>query len=1320
VRPISRLVATAGLLLLGGAALARLPLDYLPRQSFPELTVALTLPEAREPAAVSRDWVEEIEGAVRSLGRVRGTTGEVRSEGADLRVRFTPGTDPERKAARLESELAGLRRRLPAGAHLAIDPAAQAEGDILALVWLSGVRSDADAEAAAETLRGVPGVREVQALGVRREELRVELAPGTLDPAGTVAAVRAAAGQALRRPELGHAVQGVRRLPVIVPAMAPEDLARLPVAVPGARAGSVPLGTLAKIRPRWPDPPFRARYRGQPARALYIWRAEGAPLLATDRALRQRAAALPGGVHGTVDQSEAEPLRTLLGRLALGGILAALAAAALGWRMAGSWGALSLGLALPAGVAAGANALWLAGVPLHVTTLVAFALGATAVLPAASLRVGRGSGRARLSGASFWLFAATLIAAAAAVPVAVGLAGDELGPLLAEPARAFLLTTAAAVLAAVLLPGGRAPACPPSPGARAGGAGRGAGGEGPLARLQRRALRDPGTVALALFTAGAVVATFCGAALVPRPGDLSPEGGSFDIRLRLPDGSTLAEAERQVRGVEEQVAKAEEVESFWSVSRAGRALVRVSVRPEDRHPDRLNRLATRLRYQIAGGAAATIDTGAGAAGGGSFALDLEERAKADDEGQLYRIVLRSGDLGALHAGYQRLRDRMSVLKLRPHWITGLGRPSVLLTLHPAAANVLPRDMAELAGALANASAAPVPLALPPGPGGTERSLVAVPAGAPADPDRAVPTVAALLGRPLRLGGRVVSPAAALTLRQDVVYPRVARQSGRFVLPIEVQIGLSNEQARLKTRRDIDRALAQVRLPAGVDLERPALSLHLWQPERLRIAALALAVPLLLFALAAWRLGSPLRALVALLPLAAGLLASTPLVQATLGQVDELTVFALAASLCLALPLAAVLAADTADTETGAALYRGLRRDTPWLAASCVPAVLALAVPTLGADLIRCRWVVPLRAASLCGAAALLIAMVAVPALRLAAARWRTRDPEEVRRRRRPPVWSAPGLPDLAVRSLTKTYASGHTALAAVSFELTPGITGLLGPNGAGKTTLLRILTGLLEPTRGSVSFRGVPVTADDLAAYRVRIGFLPQEFNAYPDFTAEQFLDHWALERGMDDARARRAEIDRLLAAVGLAEHARRKVRDYSGGMRQRVGIARALLGAPPILIVDEPTTGLDIESRGRFRQILLEQAADRIVLFSTHIASDVEAAASRILLLHRGRLRFDGTPEELIAGARGQVFAALVTDAGMAAFSRRYRVTARVRRLDGLQVRAVARPGDPLGGPPVEPNLEEAYLAEIERVDAGEGRERKEESFSFLDRGAA
>ncbi|HEY4573879.1 MAG TPA: ABC transporter ATP-binding protein, partial [Thermoanaerobaculia bacterium] len=438
-------------------------------------------------------------------------------------------------------------------------------------------------------------------------------------------------------------------------------------------------------------------------------------------------------------------------------------------------------------------------------------------------------------------------------------------------------------------------------------------------------------------------------------------------------------------------------------------------------------------------------------------------------------------------------------------------------------------------------------------------------------------------------------------------------------------------------------------------------------------------------------------LAALSPLLLGLVAALPLVAARLERIDELTLSALAAALALALPSAA--AAASSPVAPGGRLYGSLLRQTPWLLGAAPALAVGLIAPTIAAEPGSTAWAVPLRAAAVAGGASLAASVLLVPALLLAGRRWRERDPERERQRRRPPAWEEPGAPTLEVRSLTKVYGGRFRALSGVSFTLTPGIVGLLGPNGAGKTTLLRVLTGLLEPTRGKVLYRGVAITPDNLAEYRRRIGFLPQEFNAYPGFTAEQFLDHWALERGLSDPRERRAEIERLLAAVGLAEHAGRKVRDYSGGMRQRVGIARALLAAPPILIVDEPTTGLDVESRGRFRQILLEQAGERVVVFSTHIASDVEAAASRILLLHRGRLRFDGTPEELEARAYGRVFSALVPDSELLDFGRRYRVTSRVRVLEGIQVRAIARPDEELAGEPVEPNLEEAYLAEIDRA---------------------
>ncbi|HTG32976.1 MAG TPA: efflux RND transporter permease subunit [Thermoanaerobaculia bacterium] len=1274
-RPLARLIATLALLVLGAFALARLPLDYLPQRSFPELTVGLALGEDHDPGEVTREWVEPVESAVRSLGRVRGVAGEVRTDGAKLTVRFAPGTDPERKAARLDSELARLRARLPEGSTLWVDPAADQEGDFHALIWLSGARDDAGVRAAAEALRAVPGVRVVEPFGLCEEEVRITLAATTLDPWGVAGTVLAEARRSLRVPALGWSRQGDRLRPV-VPASA-GSLASLPIPARQAGAGAVPLGSLATIQPR--SQPARAtlRFRGEPALALFVYRAHDVSPLTLDGVLRQRLARLSGGVRGEVGWSEAAPLRALIRRLALAALLASTLAALAGARLSGRWGALSLGLAVPAAVAAAANAFLLAGVALNIATLVALAVAAISLLPLAALRV------TRRQGARAWGW--TAVAAAALVPVAVSLAAVELGPLLSEPALALLLAAGAGVLAVMLLP------IPPLP-VREGGRGRERG-------AIRSALRDPGTVVLIAATAAYLALTLFGGVLLPRPGNLRPDQGNLTATLRLPQGTPLAETVRRAAKLEEVLGKAEEVERFWIYAMPGTARATAELRPAGRSPERRRLLATRLRYEAGRFGALEIASGlrSSSGQGGSFLDDLEDHPSTDEEANTYRVVLSGADLAAVRAGYDRLLARLATLKVRRHWIMGWGDQTIHLVLRPRAGTT-PGDAAAIASQLQRASLPPPALRLPALlPGGAERSLTVVPAGTPEDADRAVPQLADLLSRPVRVGERTISPGAGLALSEEAVYPRVARQSGRFVVPVEINILMFPEEARKQKRKDLDRSLRQLPLPAACVLELPPLKTRFWERQRLRLIGLGLAVPLLLFALAACRLGSLARGLAALSALVIGLVAALPLVATRLERIDELTLFALAAALALALPSATAAAASPA--APGGRLYRSLLRQSPWLLAAAPPMVLGLAAPTLGAEMGAAAWAVPLRAAAVAGGSSLAASLLLVPALLLAGRRWRERDPERERQRRRPPAWSAPGAPRLEVRSLTKVYGGKFTALSSVSFTLEPGIVGLLGPNGAGKTTLLRVLTGLLEPTRGKVLYRGVAITPDNLAEYRRRIGFLPQEFNAYPGFTAEQFLDHWALERGLSDPRQRRAEIERLLAAVGLAEHAGRKVRDYSGGMRQRVGIARALLAAPPILIVDEPTTGLDVESRGRFRQILLEQAGERVVVFSTHIASDVEAAASRILLLHRGRLRFDGPPEELAARAHGRVFGALVADADLLEFGRRYRVTSRVRVLEGIQVRAIARPDEELAGEPVEPNLEEAYLAEIDRA---------------------
>jgi ABC-2 type transport system ATP-binding protein len=253
------------------------------------------------------------------------------------------------------------------------------------------------------------------------------------------------------------------------------------------------------------------------------------------------------------------------------------------------------------------------------------------------------------------------------------------------------------------------------------------------------------------------------------------------------------------------------------------------------------------------------------------------------------------------------------------------------------------------------------------------------------------------------------------------------------------------------------------------------------------------------------------------------------------------------------------------------------------------------------------------------------------------------------------------------------------------------VLGLLGPNGAGKSTLMRILASLSRPTAGRVLWNGVDVAASP-DALRAVLGYLPQDFGVYPHLTAFEFLGYLAALKGLEAAAARR-RIDELLNALNLLDSRDTPLGEYSGGMRQRVGIAQALLNDPKLLIIDEPTVGLDPEERVRFRNLVTELAGDRVVLLSTHIVSDVEATAERIAVLHRGRLLATGAPEALVGPLAGRVWEWVVPASEVARLRDGLLVTSTLRRPDGVQVRVVsdARPGP--GAQPAAPALEDAYL---------------------------
>lgn len=215
--------------------------------------------------------------------------------------------------------------------------------------------------------------------------------------------------------------------------------------------------------------------------------------------------------------------------------------------------------------------------------------------------------------------------------------------------------------------------------------------------------------------------------------------------------------------------------------------------------------------------------------------------------------------------------------------------------------------------------------------------------------------------------------------------------------------------------------------------------------------------------------------------------------------------------------------------------------------------------------------------------------------------------------------------ELNIDRITKQYGP-KIAVDRISLTLKPGVTGLLGANGAGKTTLMRMLCGILKPTSGTISFDGLDVSTEE---YRAMLGYLPQEFGYYPNFTGLNFLLYLAALKGMDRQQARRRSQE-LLELVGLGDVGRKKIKTYSGGMKQRLGIAQALLNRPKILILDEPTAGLDPKERVRFRTLIEEQGRESIVLLSTHIVSDVEHIAGRILMMKEGQLIYDGGADDV------------------------------------------------------------------------------------------
>ena len=288
---------------------------------------------------------------------------------------------------------------------------------------------------------------------------------------------------------------------------------------------------------------------------------------------------------------------------------------------------------------------------------------------------------------------------------------------------------------------------------------------------------------------------------------------------------------------------------------------------------------------------------------------------------------------------------------------------------------------------------------------------------------------------------------------------------------------------------------------------------------------------------------------------------------------------------------------------------------------------------------------------------------------------------------------------LVIDHVSKRYGKQTLALRNFSLQFGPGVLGLLGPNGAGKTTLMSILATITRSTEGRVTWNGADVAANP-DALRATLGYLPQDFGVYPNLSAVEFLEYLAAVKGLD-AKSSKQRIDELLNLVNLTDVRKRPLGGYSGGMKQRVGIAQALLNDPQLLIVDEPTAGLDPEERVRFRNLLSELSGERIVILSTHIVSDVEATATDIALIMQGSLVAHAAPEDLLRKVEGKVWEWVIPSADFNSVRHQHLISNTSRRSDGVHARVLGVT-PPNGAQPVTPNLEDAYLYCLSQRRAG------------------
>ena len=292
---------------------------------------------------------------------------------------------------------------------------------------------------------------------------------------------------------------------------------------------------------------------------------------------------------------------------------------------------------------------------------------------------------------------------------------------------------------------------------------------------------------------------------------------------------------------------------------------------------------------------------------------------------------------------------------------------------------------------------------------------------------------------------------------------------------------------------------------------------------------------------------------------------------------------------------------------------------------------------------------------------------------------------------------------LTIRNLSKTYNNGVEALKSVSLDIAPGLFGLLGPNGAGKSSLMRTIATLQQPSHGQISFDNKDIIQNP-NILRQCLGYLPQEFGVYPKATCYELLEHLALLKGIVDKKQRKMQIDSLLHLTNLFDKRHNDVATYSGGMRQRFGIAQALLGAPRLIIVDEPTAGLDPQERNRFHNLLCEISENIVVILSTHIVEDVSQLCPNMAILVDGKIQLQGKPAVLINALDGRVWSKMVSKKEASQYRNRFNVLSERLITGDTQLIVESEFQPELGFEPIKPDLEDVYFSTLNKArDLGE-----------------